>query len=273
MLIAAQLALALSFALAYALRVMLLARAGRRVAAFRLACVALGALVAIAAVATLWTRGGELLYWRTAEHLLIGDLAGLSIAVGLTAAVLQPLARTPLRRLRPLRRPQVALMLWAANLLVWQWPSVYDASLRHSSLAAVENMLLLVLSVNMWTALVGEVRPPHPLRSAGGRIAYLLTGRLLPIALACVAIWSPEVHYPYYLSRDTASSLSPLADQGIAGAIALGEAALLAIGLLLWMRARLGRPPARPAVAAAEVLLAEEGAQSGAGAFAMDAQA
>lgn len=272
MLIAAQIALALIFAFAYGLRAMLLARRGRRVPRPRLSCVALGVTVLIAAVVVLWTRGGELLYWRTAEHLLIGDLAGLLIAVGLTGAVLEPLAKTPLRRLRPLRQPQVALALWALNVLVSQWPAVYDATLRHSSLAAVENMLLVVLSVNMWGALVGAARPPRPLASSGGQIAYLLTGRLLLAALACIAIWSPEAHYPYYLSGDTASSLSPLADQGIAGAIALAETALLAIGLLLWMRAQLGRQAPRPAIAA-EVVVADEGPQNGAGALAVDAQA
>jgi cytochrome c oxidase assembly factor CtaG len=273
LLIAAQIALALIFALAYALRAILLGRRGRRVPAHALACVVLGVVVLIAAIVALWTRGGELLYWRTAEHLLVGDLAGLLIAVGLTSAVIEPIASTPLRRLRSLRRPQIALALWAINLLVWQWPAIYDATLRHSSLAAVENVLLVALSVNMWATLVGDARPPRPLRSSGGKIAYLLTGRLLLAALACIAIWSPEVHYPYYLSRDTASSLSPLADQGIAGAIALGEAALLAIGLLLWMRAQLGRSPARRPSIATELLVNEEAGQSGAGALAMDVQA
>jgi cytochrome c oxidase assembly factor CtaG len=230
-------------------------------------------VVLLAAMLLLAQPGRETLYWRTVERLLSGDLAGLLIAIGLTAPLFAPLARTPLRHLRPLARPQVALALWVANLLVWQWPSIFDATLRHDSLALIEDLLLIAASLNMWKALLDTnvTAPAH--MSAHGSIAYILIARLAGIALACVAIWSPDVYYPYYLRIDTASSISPLADQGIAGAIMLAEMALVAIGALLWVSARLGRQleavPAQPA-AAAPAAEAEPAAVAGS-ALAVDA--
>lgn len=271
MLIAAQVALALTCALAYALRAWLLAREGRGVPVLAIACAAIGLATLILAVVTLWRPGGELLYWRTSERLLIGDLASLLLAIGLTEAVLEPLARTPLRHLSALRRPWIALSLWALCVLVSQWPSVLDAALRHGTLMAAQNVVLVLLSVNMWSALVGSAPCPRPLRHAGAKLAYLMCGRLLLVALACIAIWTPEVHYPHYLGGDTASSLSPLADQGIAGAIVLAEAALLTIGLLLWLRSQIGHADTRAPIAATASV--EEPTQAGTAALAIDAQA
>jgi cytochrome c oxidase assembly factor CtaG len=275
----AQIVVVAAMAVAYALRTRHLAKQGHPIARIRLVSVATGLVVLLTTMLLLAQPGRETLYWRTVERLLSGDLAGLLIAIGLTAPLFAPLERTPLRHLRPLARPQVALALWVANLLVWQWPSIFDATLRHDSLALIEDLLLIAASLNMWKALLDAhvTVPAH--MSAHGSIAYILIARLAGIALACVAIWSPDVYYPYYLRIDTASSISPLADQGIAGAIMLAEMALVAIGALLWVSARLGGQleavPAQPAAAApaAEPAAEAEPAAATGSTLAMDAKA
>jgi putative membrane protein len=263
----AQIVVVAILAVAYALRGRHLAKAGQQIARARLISVAAGLAVLLATMLLLAQPGRETLYWRTVERLLIGDLGSLLIAIGLTAPLLAPLTASPLRRLGLLARPQVALALWVANLLLWQWPAIFDATLRHDSLTLIEDLLLILVSLNMWRAYLDAVASTPARMSPYGSIAYVLIARMVGIALGCVAIWSPDVYYPYYLRIDTASSISPLADQGIAGAIILAEMALVAIGALLWMSARLGRQPAPAAAQAADA----EPAQAAGSAFAVDA--
>ncbi len=267
MLSAAQIVLVAILALAYGLRAHHLARAGEPARRAKLLWASVGLIVLLASMLALAAPGRELLYWRTVEHLLVGDLACLLIALGLTDTMLAPLARTPLRHLRPLNAPAPALALWIANLLVWQIPGILDATLRHDYLTFVQQMLLIALGVNMWVALLRGVLAPGPRMSEAGAVAHVLIGRLIAIGVACVGIWSPDVYYPYYLRGDSASSTSPLADQGIAGAVMLGEMALIAICLLLWIASRTRGAAHVPAHGSAEAAQA-----AGASALAMDAQ-
>jgi cytochrome c oxidase assembly factor CtaG len=274
-LMAAQIVVVALLAGAYALRARLLARHGRPLSRASLLCAAAGFAVLLASMLILRQPGRELLTWRTLERLLVGDLGCLLIAIGLTDAVLAPLARTPLRSLRVLTRAPVALALWIANLLVWQWPSIFDATLRHSSLTLLMDVVSIAAGLNMWRALLSALAAAHTGVSQRDRVAYTLIGRLVGVALASVAIWSPDVYYPYFMRADAASSVSPLADQGIAGAIMLAEMALVAIGLLIWMSARLAAqaPAAGPAPAAVLAGHAAEPTAHAAGsALAVDAQ-
>lgn len=275
MLIAAQIALVALMAAAYGARALHLARSGRPVARSRALCAAIGLAALLASMRLLAAPGRELLYWRTTQHLLIGDLGCLLIAIGLTPSILAPLARRPLRRLKPLTAAPVALALWIANLVIWQWPGIFDATLRHDSLALAQDVLLIALSLNMWVALLHGIAGPAPRMGERSGVAYVLIGRAAGIALGCIGIWSPDVYYPYFLRSDSASSTSPLADQGIAGAIMLAEMALIAVCLLLWMRNRFA--PAPPAVAHAHPHAHPQTAETaqtaaGASALAMDAQ-
>jgi cytochrome c oxidase assembly factor CtaG len=250
-LIAAQTAVVGALAGAYALRARRLARGAHPVPRLRLVCVAAGLTVLLASMVVLRQPGRELLFWHTLERLLVGDLGCLLIAIGLTDAMLAPLSRTPLRHLRMITRPPVALALWIANLLLWQWPSIFDATLRHDSLTLAMNVVSIAVGLNMWCAVLSALAAARSRVSYRDRVAFTLVGRIVGVALASVAIWSPDVYYPYFMRADTASSVSPLADQGIAGAIMLTEMVLVAIGLLLWMSARLAAQA--PAAAQASI--------------------
>ena len=203
-LMAAQIVVVALLASAYALRARLLARHGRPLSRASLLCAAAGFAVLLASMLILRQPGRELLTWRTLERLLVGDLGCLLIAIGLTDAVLAPLARTPLRRLRVLTRTPVALALWIANLLVWQWPSIFDATLRHSSLTLLMDVVSIAVGLNMWRALLSALAATHTGVSQRDRVAYTLIGRLVGVALASVAIWSPDVYYSYFMRADAA---------------------------------------------------------------------
>lgn len=259
MLNAIQAALVLLGLVGLLLRVRNLRRTGRPTSGIGLACVVLGAIVILTAIYALQEPGSRLLYWHTVERLLIGDVASLLIAFGL-ASVSAPSASGARRRGALLTQPRIALPLWIASYLAWMLPGPYDAAMRHASLRLIDNALLVGLSLNMWLALLrmaSSQRPPSTLWP----LSYLLIGRIVGAAVACVAIWSPDVYYPYYLRGDSISSTSPLADQGIAGAIMLAEMAFVAIVLLLWLRTQLARSsevaatvepvPAQPAAASA----------------------
>ena len=94
-----------------------------------------------------------------AQHLAIGDLAPLLLLLGLTGPVLAPLlALRPVRSLRALAHPAVALPLWALDLALWHVPRLYDAAEAHPALHALEHLCLLVFGLAMWAPVV-EVLP------------------------------------------------------------------------------------------------------------------
>src|SRR5581483_11841419 len=112
------------------------------VPAWRVATFAAALVVLVVAVASPLDSIGEsrLFSVHMAQHVLIGDLAPLLVVGGLTGPLLRPLlAPRPLRRLRSLTHPLVALPLWAADLWLWHLPRLYDAALDHPWLHALEH--------------------------------------------------------------------------------------------------------------------------------------
>jgi putative membrane protein len=252
MLNAIQVALAAVLLLAYGIHVRRLRRVGIEVPRARIACAVAGAVVIVLAVLLLSGPGRRLLYWHTVERLLIGELASLLFALALIGPALGGVKRRRalLPHLRSISQPRFAVPLWALNFAIWQLPGPYDATMHHDWLQLIGNVLLVALSLNMWIALLAHL-PDSGRDGHVGQAAYLLAGRLVGIGLAFAAIDTPDILYPFFLQGDTASSISPLADQGIAGAITLAEMALTAFVLLLWLRAQIAREPAPATIALA----------------------
>src|SRR3954454_1692332 len=100
----------------YAARARALARRGRPVPVWRLACFALALLVLLAATsAPVGDLADRRFSAHMAEHLLIGDLAPLLVVLGCSGPVLAPLlSLRAVARLRWLTHPLVAVALWAA---------------------------------------------------------------------------------------------------------------------------------------------------------------
>src|SRR5687767_41668 len=103
--------LLLAVAGAYARRASTLSRRGTPVATWRQAAFAAGVVLLVAAdVPPLADVAEELVVAHMVQHLLVGDLAALLLALGVTGPVLQPLlARRAFSWLRVLGNPLVAL--------------------------------------------------------------------------------------------------------------------------------------------------------------------
>lgn len=251
MLIAAQAAVAAIVAAAYLARVHAMRRSPEAPPRWRVLCFCAGIATAIAAVATLEGPGRELVYLATLQQLLIGDLATLLIALGLTAPLLRPLGGVPLlSRLRVLALPAVALVLWTVDTAVWRLPAPYEAALDHRSLMLVQHLLSAAVGIAVWVALIGPGAVERWAERHGLWLGCALFWRALLVALGIVGIVSPIVFYSHYIHTDVSHTISPLSDQGIAGSILIGESAIAAIGLLLLIYFRLGegssagkRPP------------------------------
>ncbi|MHB1538341.1 MAG: cytochrome c oxidase assembly protein [Solirubrobacteraceae bacterium] len=269
MLTAVEVALAAGVGASYLLRLRTLRGTGAMPARWRMLCFAAGIGVEVAAVIALEGLARRLIYVTTVERVAIGDLAPLLLVLGVSASVLEPLARVlePLasvrraHRLRAFTPPSLALALWIANTAVWHLPGPCEAALGSAALMLAQHLLFAIAGVCVWLVLIGPAADVHWRRRPGRWVAYALSWRALPVALGVGGIVSPIPFYEHYVATDLAFTLSTLSDQAIAGCVLIGESALVAIGLLLHMYVKLGggdgqAPPSSRQPGEADVLAA-----------------
>jgi cytochrome c oxidase assembly factor CtaG len=159
------------------------------------------------------------------QHLLIGDLAPLFVVLGLSGPLLRPaLALRPVRSLRVLAHPLVALPLWAADLCAWHLPALFDAALRNEPLHDLQHLCFFAGGALLWSALLEVLPGPRWFRTPQ-RLAYLGVMWLVSLSLSQVFIWSS---HPYYTYRS-------LSDQRAGGGIMLLEGSLVMVGVLAWL--------------------------------------
>jgi cytochrome c oxidase assembly factor CtaG len=221
-------------ALLYWWRAQHLAQRGRPVAPWRQVSFATGLLIIALSLIGLGELADELLWGHMIEHLLIGDLAAIFLVLGLTGPLLQPiLAIKPFDRLRVLAHPAVALPLWAIDLYVWHIPALYQATLTNNGLHALEHGMFIFFGCVMWMPVLGPLPKPAWF-NAGWKVVYVIGVRFVGTVLGNIFIWSGTVFYPAYEPGDAAHGISPLTDQGIAGAIMMGEGMIVTLVVLSW---------------------------------------
>jgi cytochrome c oxidase assembly factor CtaG len=221
-------------ALLYWWRASNLAERGRPVPLWRQVSFAGGLLTIALSLIGLGEISDELLWGHMVEHLLIGDLAAILLVLGLTGPLLQPiLAIKPLDKLRLLAHPAVALPLWAIDLYVWHIPALYEATLTSPPLHALEHGMFIFFGCVMWMPVLGPLPTPAWF-NAGWKVVYVIGVRFVGTVLGNVFIWSGTVFYPAYEPGDAAHGISPLTDQGIAGAIMMGEGMIVTLAVLTW---------------------------------------
>jgi putative membrane protein len=225
------------YAVPYLLRARTLARRGRPVAPWRLACFCAGLAVLAAAISPpVDVAADRRLAAHMAEHLAIGDLAPLLLVLGLTGPMLAPLLRSPgVWRLRWLAHPVVAVGLWAANLYLWHLRPAYEGAVEHDLVHVLQHACFFAFGANLWLALLGPL--PKPAWFGGGaRLAYVLAVRLSATTLAYAFVWAGRPFYPHY---------PDLSDQSAAGAVMLIEESVVMVGLFAWLLARALRDAGR----------------------------
>jgi putative membrane protein len=169
------------------------------------------------------------------QHVLLGDLAALALVAGLTGPVLRPVLALPVvERLRVLAHPLVALPLWAANLVVWHLPPLYEAAIGNGAVHVLEHACFLTFGVLMWAPVV-EVLPGPAWFGTAWKLGYIVAVRLFETVLGNVFFWSGSVFYATYADAPRTWGISAPADQGIAGGVMMLEGSLVTIGALAWL--------------------------------------
>ena len=238
-----QLAPVLLIALAYGVRVRTLRRRGSAVPAWRILVFAVGIALLLLAFASPIAAIGEreLFSFHMLQHVLIGDLAPLCLLAGLTGPILRPLlALRPVERLRVFANPALALPLWALNLYIWHLPFLYEAAVRHGSVHALEHVAFFTAGAIMWLPVL-ETLPAPEWFGTGAKLAYIAVVRLVETVLGNVFLWSGAVFYRIYAAGDELWGVSPLRDQGHAGAVMMLEGSLVTIAALALLFLRLAR--------------------------------
>jgi putative membrane protein len=227
---------------AYELRARTLARQGRPVPAWRVACFALGiALLVVALASPAAHIGEELILAHMAQHVLMADLAALLMVLGVTGPLLQPiLATRVVRRLRVLAHPVVAFALWAINLYVWHLPFLYQAALSSEPVHALQHGTFVFFGFTMWLALLGPLPQPEWFGN-GARLIYIVGVRFTGAILGNVFLWSESVFYPDYRPGQASWDLTPLQDQAAAGTIMMVESSIVTVLLLGWLFVKTAR--------------------------------
>jgi putative membrane protein len=221
-------------ALLYWWRASHLAERGRPVPLWRQACFAGGLLTIATSLVGLGALDDEVLWGHMIEHLLIGDVAAILLVLGLTGPLLQPiLAIRPFDKLRVLAHPFVALPLWALDLYVWHIPALYEGTLTSAPLHALEHGMFIFFGCLMWMPVLGPLPKPDWF-NAGWKVIYVIAVRFVGTVLGNAFIWSGTVFYPAYEPGNAAHGISPLTDQGVAGAIMLGEGMIVTLAVLAW---------------------------------------
>lgn len=219
----------------YARRVRTLTARGTRVPTWRLVSFATGILILLAAlVSPVHAIGEQLFSFHMLQHVLLGDLAPLALLAGLTGPILRPVLAF-LHRLRFLAHPLVALPVWGVNLYVWHLPFLYEAAVRNDTIHALEHFCFFTGGLIMWLPVL-ETLPAPEWFGTGAKLGYIAVVRIVETVLGNIFFWAGSPFYPgVYEHRQRLWGLSPLADQGIAGAVMMVEGSVVTLVALAWL--------------------------------------
>ncbi len=126
----------------------------------------------------------------------------------------------PLRRAaRALGSPLPSFLLFSVVLLAWHIPALFDATLRSSSLHALEHTLFFCTALMFWKQVIDSPPLRAPL-DASQRILYLVGAMIVSWILAVVLALAPRPLYDFYAHlASRPGGISAMADQQIAAGI------------------------------------------------------
>jgi cytochrome c oxidase assembly factor CtaG len=238
-----QLAPIVLVAAAYGLRARTLARRGQPVPGWRIGLFALGIALLLVAVASPIAEVAEkeLFSFHMAQHLLLGDLAPLCLLAGLTGPLLRPVLALPgVMRLRVLANPFVALPIWTANLALWHLPVLYEASVEHGAVHALQHVSFFSAGIVLWLPVL-ETLPAPEWFGTGAKLAYIVGVRLVGTLIGNVFVWGGSPFYDVYEAGDEYLGLSPGGDQSLAGSLMMLEGSLVTVVAIAWLFLRMAQ--------------------------------
>ena len=228
---------------AYGVRARTLAKRGQGLPVWRIALFATGIGLMLLAIASPIDAVGEddLFTLHMTQHLLLGDIVPMCLLAGTTGPLLQPLlAHLPVRQLRKLAIPYVALPIWALNLGFWFLPPMFDAAERSDFVHAIFHLSLLTAGTIMWLP-VFETLPAPEWFGTGAKLAYIVVVRSVGMIFANVLVWASSPFYEPYRSGGSHYGISPLADQQLAGGVMLLYDSLLTLVAIAWLFLRMAQ--------------------------------
>jgi putative membrane protein len=151
------------------------------------------------------------------QHLLIGDLAALTLVLSGAAGGLPRLALV------------LALPVWLANLAFWHSPALYEGALHHFAVHEVQHAALWVAGILLWSAILSGVLP------LGARFGILVGMMLGGLAVSSVFLWWPRVLYPTYAHAHELAGMSALTDQRVGGGLMLLEGMVVGLSAAGWL--------------------------------------
>jgi putative copper resistance protein D len=202
---------------------------GRKTAKAQQSCfyVAL-TLIAIGLLSPVDGYASDVLSAHMAQHLLISDLAGPLMLMGVRAPLLyffwpKPVLVTVARMGLVRRfwgwvsRPQVALPVWLLGLYTWHIPYLYDAALHNTWIHFAEHATFVYTGILMWWPLID----PKAKHVVGGvwKAFYVAAARMLGGGIGIVLLAAHSPIYSTYVERASLHGVDPLADQQVAGGL------------------------------------------------------
>jgi putative membrane protein len=165
-------------------------------------------------------------------HMGVVAVAAPAIALGVARTRLDPVRAAP-RLFAPVQASMVEL------LVVWAWhaPALHHAARQMTVWLAAEQATFLVSGLYLWLSAFGGDEPEGSSRTAAGMVALALTSMHMTLLGALLAL-PPR---PLYAHAAGSSTLTPLEDQHLGGAIMLLVGGLVYLLGGLWLTARLLR--------------------------------
>jgi putative membrane protein len=153
------------------------------------------------------------------QHMLLVAFAPPLLLLGLSPEMAGRLVRIP--GLRALTEWLPAQAIYAAVIILWHIPPVYDAALENDLLHIVEHLSFLAAGVLFWWPLIlsTSAHARRPL-SDPERLLYLFVGSLPMMAVALSLQFSRTLFYQAYVDAPRVlAGITPVLDQNIAGAL------------------------------------------------------
>ena len=202
--------------------------------------------------------GEDVLWAHMAQHLLIADLAAPLLLAGMRNPVLAFLIPRPAlvtlarrRRLRAafrtLRRPLVAIPVYALVLYFWHFSFAFEAAVRNDVVHALQHAGFVGIGMLVWWSALEPKRRRVP--GELWKVPYIIGSRIAGMFLGMAFVITREpVYTAVYGTGERALGLAAVADQQIAGALMLitdGAIMFGALTFFFWRASRDDPDPTR----------------------------
>jgi len=172
------------------------------------------------------------------QHVLIGFVAPPLMLLGLSPQMVGQVVRVP--GVRAVTEPVPAQIIAGLVMIGWHLPPLYDATLYSGSLHVAEHLMFIAAGlVLFWPMLDATSAHTRWRMSPGAKLLYMLVATLPQDGVALALIFSRVPFYEYYTHAPRlVSSLTPLIDQTVAGAVlmVLGKATMAVAAIAVFIR-------------------------------------